>query len=59
MANLIVVVTSTMTVFGLPTVTFVMIVATVLAGSAGMIHYLIVHKFLGKEFSDPQTGSVE
>ena len=52
-------VTSIMPVFGLPTVTFVMIVATVLAGSAGMIHYLIVHKLLGKEFSDSQTGSGE
>ena len=45
-----------MTVFGLPTVTFAMVIATVLAGSLGMIHYLVVHKFMGKPFPG-ETGT--
>lgn len=47
-----------MTVFGLPTVTFAMVIATVLAGSLGMIHYLVVHKFMGKPFpGEAGTGA--
>lgn len=37
-----------MTVAGLPTGTFLVFVATALAGSIAMIHYLVVHVFLGK-----------
>lgn len=44
-----------MTVFGLPTVTFVMAVATILAGSLGAIHYVVVHKIRGKPFPDGEA----
>ena len=47
-----------MTVFGLPTVTFAMVIATVLAGSLGMIHYLVVHKSMRKPFpGEAGTGA--
>ncbi|WP_164974839.1 hypothetical protein [Halegenticoccus tardaugens] len=35
---------------GLPIETFAMVIATVLAGSLGMGHYLIVHKLMDKPF---------
>jgi len=41
-----------MDVFGLPVETFAMLVATVLAGSMGAIHLLVVHKILGRPFPD-------
>lgn len=37
-----------MTVLGLPTETVLVFVATALAGSIGMIHYLVVHVLLGR-----------
>lgn len=48
-----------MTVFGLPTATFAMVIATVLAGSLGMIHYLLVHKLMGKPFSGSEGTETE
>lgn len=44
------------TVFGLPTETFLVFVATLLAGSIGMVHYLIVHVFLGKPVGDEEVA---
>ena len=37
-----------MTVFGMPTSMFLVFVATILAGSMGAIHYVVVHIILGK-----------
>ena len=37
-----------MTVFGMPTSMFMVFVATLLAGSIGAIHYVVVHIILGK-----------
>lgn len=48
-----------MTVIGLPTTTFVMIIATLLAGSLGAIHYVVVHKVMGKPFSDTVRGGTD
>ncbi|MFC6961774.1 hypothetical protein [Halocatena marina] len=45
-----------MPIFGLPTVTFVMAVATILAGSLGAIHYVVVHKFMEKPFPDQEVS---
>lgn len=45
-----------MTVIGLPTTTFVMIIATLLAGSLGAVHYVVVHKIMDKPFSDASYG---
>lgn len=48
---------------GMPTSMFMVFVATVLAGSLGAIHYLVVHVILGKPFGDegvrkaPEAGS--
>jgi hypothetical protein len=41
-----------MTTFGLPTSMFLVFVATILAGSIGAIHYLIVHVIMGKPFAE-------
>ena len=43
-------------VFGLPTTTFVMAVATVLAGSLGAIHYVVVHTIMGKPFPGEEAA---
>ncbi|MEE6210433.1 hypothetical protein U3A55_09715 [Salarchaeum sp. III] len=45
-----------MTVLGLPTTTFLVFVATALAGSIGMLHYLIVHVFLGKPVAGEEVA---
>lgn len=37
---------------GLPTPMFLIFVATVLAGSLGALHYLVVHIVGGKSFGD-------
>lgn len=37
-----------MTVFGMPTSMFLVFVATILVGSMGAIHYVVVHVILGK-----------
>lgn len=44
-----------MTVFGLPLSMFLVFVATVLAGSLGAIHYVIVHVIMGKGFPDEEA----
>ena len=41
-----------MTVFGMPLSMFLVFVATVLAGSLGAIHYVIVHMILKRPFAD-------
>ena len=41
-----------MTTFGLPNSMFLVFVATILAGSIGAIHYLIVHVIMGKPFAE-------
>jgi len=43
-------------VYGLPLETFVIVVATLVAGSAGMVHYVVVHKLLGKSFPEIERG---
>ena len=45
-----------MSVFGLPALTFAMIIATVIAGSLGAIHYLVVHWLMGKPFPGEEVG---
>jgi hypothetical protein len=45
-----------MTVLGLPLSMFLVFVATVLAGSLGGIHYLIVHVIMGKGFPDDDAS---
>ena len=39
-----------MTVLGLPLAMFLVFVATILAGSIGALHYLIVHRLMGRPF---------
>lgn len=41
-----------MPTLGLPTPMFVIFVATVLAGSLGAIHYVIVHVVMGRPFAE-------
>jgi hypothetical protein len=41
-----------MTILGLPLSMFLVFVATVLAGSLGAIHYVIVHVIMGRGFPD-------
>ena len=41
-----------MPTFGLPTSMFLVFLATILAGSIGAIHYLIVHVVMGKPFAE-------
>lgn len=41
-----------MPTLGLPTPMFVIFVATVLAGSLGAIHYVIVHMVMGRPFAE-------
>lgn len=41
-----------MTTFGMPTSMFLVFVATILAGSLGALHYLVVHIILRKPFGD-------
>ncbi len=41
-----------MPTFGLPTSMFLVFVATILAGSLGAIHYLIVHVIMGRPFAE-------
>jgi hypothetical protein len=41
-----------MTVLGMPLSMFLVFAATLLAGSLGAIHYLVVHVLMGRPFSD-------
>lgn len=41
-----------MTVLGMPDTMFLVFVATLIAGSLGAIHYVIVHVALGKPVND-------
>lgn len=41
-----------MTVFGMPTSMFLVFIATILAGSMGAIHYVVVHVILGKPVNE-------
>ena len=41
-----------MTVLGLPVATFVVFVATVVAGSIGATHYVLVHVVKGESFEE-------
>lgn len=41
-----------MTVFGMPTSMFLVFVATILVGSMGAIHYVVVHVILGKPVNE-------
>jgi hypothetical protein len=43
-----------MTTLGMPTPMFLVFVATILAGSLGAIHYVIVHILLGRPFPDEE-----
>jgi hypothetical protein len=42
--------------FGMPTEMFAVFAATILAGSLGAIHYVIVHVILKRPFGDEDTG---
>ncbi|KYH24534.1 hypothetical protein HAPAU_35170 [Halalkalicoccus paucihalophilus] len=44
-----------MTVLGMPLEMFLVFVATILAGSIGAIHYVIVHIILGRPIEEPLT----
>jgi photosystem II stability/assembly factor-like uncharacterized protein len=46
-----------MTTFGMPTSMFLVFLATVLAGSLGAIHYLIVHVLLRRPFADEDVDA--
>lgn len=41
-----------MTILGMPTAMFLVFVATLLAGSLGAIHYVVVHVLMGKPFDE-------
>lgn len=41
-----------MTVFGMPESMFLVFLATLLAGSLGALHYVIVHVMLGKPITE-------
>lgn len=41
-----------MSTLGLPTPMFLVFVATILAGSLGAIHYVIVHIIMGRPFAE-------
>jgi hypothetical protein len=41
--------------FGMPTEMFAVFAATILAGSLGAIHYVIVHVILKRPFGDEET----
>lgn len=45
---------SHMSVLGIPLATFLAFVATVIAGSIGMLHYVVVHGLLDEPF--PEVG---
>lgn len=41
-----------MTTFGMPTSMFLVFVATILAGSLGAIHFVVVHVLMGRPFAE-------
>lgn len=43
-----------MTVLGMPFSMFLVFVATILAGSLGAIHFVIVHMIMGRPFADQE-----
>jgi hypothetical protein len=43
-------------VLGMPTEMFLVFAATILAGSLGAIHYVIVHVILKRPFGDEKGG---
>lgn len=47
-----------MAILGMPESMFVVFVATILAGSLGAIHYIVVHVLLGKPFGDESDETV-
>ncbi|WP_121741336.1 hypothetical protein [Natronorubrum halophilum] len=47
-----------MTILGMPEAMFAVFVATILAGSLGAFHYVIVHVLLGKPFRDEAETAV-
>lgn len=49
-----------MTVLGMPLEMFLIFVATILAGSLGAIHYVVVHVLLGRPIEEPaESRSME
>ena len=44
-----------MTILGLPLSMFLVFVATILAGSLGAIHFVVVHVVMGRPFPDEGT----
>ncbi|RZV06457.1 hypothetical protein BDK88_3456 [Natrinema hispanicum] len=44
-----------MTVIGMPVSMFIVFVATLVAGSLGAIHYVVVHVLLGRPVNDVTT----
>lgn len=45
-----------MTVLGMPDAMFLVFVATLLAGSLGAMHYVVVHVLLGRPVNDLTKG---
>ncbi|WP_129113684.1 hypothetical protein [Halegenticoccus tardaugens] len=49
-----------MTAFGMPDSMFLVFVATLLAGSVGAIHYVVVHVLLGRPVNEgTKDGTIE
>ncbi|MFB6201066.1 MAG: hypothetical protein ABEI98_03555 [Halorhabdus sp.] len=45
-----------MTILGMPTSMFLVFVATLLAGSIGAIHYVVVHVLMGRPVEETIQG---
>ena len=45
-----------MPVLGMPTAMFLVFVATLIAGSLGFLHFMIVHVFMGKPVDETIRG---
>lgn len=41
-----------MSILGMPTAMFLVFLATLLAGSLGAVHYVVVHVIMGKPFDE-------
>jgi len=48
-----------MSVLGMPTDMFLVFVATLLAGSLGAIHYVVVHVIMGKPFDESKLQEAQ
>lgn len=44
-------------ILGMPVEMFLVFVGTIVAGSIGAIHYLVVHKLLGKPFPETEPNA--